>query len=457
MTNRFLPYTIACFPILLATPVAITQTVQSENSKLIAADIQPDDHFGESVDIHHGRIIIGAPSDWDNAIESGSAYLFNANSGTQIRKFLASDAQDRASFGESVAMNDDFIVISAPHEHCANTLMDCGAVYVYDANLGTQLYKLEPEAGFNTLDFGRSVAIEGSTIVVGAARETNSAGHLAGAAYVFDALTGQQLHHFHPTDTIDGDVFGSAVAIDNGIIAISAPYQDQAAQNSGAVYIYDSATGTQLNKILPENPIEDGLFGVSIAIENNVLLVGSTQPNINFPDIRGAFLHDITTGEQLHALLPSVTDPDDRFGISVALNQETAVVGAWASGMAAYRAGALYTFDIETGTETGLYLAADAASQAALGYAVAIQDNLIAAGAYQDNEMGTGAGAAYTFTVTNQCDIDLNMDGSIDFFDISIFLNAFNDSDPVADINQDGAFDFFDVSLFLSAFNAGCP
>ena len=55
------------------------------------------------------------------------------------------------------------------------------------------------------------------------------------------------------------------------------------------------------------------------------------------------------------------------------------------------------------------------------------------------------------------CAPDFNGDGNLDFFDVSIFLSAFNAMEDLADFNSDGSFDFFDVSAFLSAFNAGCP
>jgi hypothetical protein len=55
------------------------------------------------------------------------------------------------------------------------------------------------------------------------------------------------------------------------------------------------------------------------------------------------------------------------------------------------------------------------------------------------------------------CEADLTGDGSLDFFDVSAFLNAFNAQDPIADFTGDGMFDFFDVSAFLNAYNAGCP
>lgn len=55
------------------------------------------------------------------------------------------------------------------------------------------------------------------------------------------------------------------------------------------------------------------------------------------------------------------------------------------------------------------------------------------------------------------CFPDLNDDGAVDFFDISFFLTAYSEMDPVADFNNDGQFDFFDISDFIGAFTDGCP
>ena len=62
-----------------------------------------------------------------------------------------------------------------------------------------------------------------------------------------------------------------------------------------------------------------------------------------------------------------------------------------------------------------------------------------------------------TFTIIKSCPADLNDDGTLDFFDISAFLTAFSNQDPIADFNGDTNFDFFDISAFLTAFGDGCP
>jgi hypothetical protein len=63
------------------------------------------------------------------------------------------------------------------------------------------------------------------------------------------------------------------------------------------------------------------------------------------------------------------------------------------------------------------------------------------------------------FSITREagCPVDYNNDGTLDFFDVSAFINAYSAQDPIADLNQDRVFDFFDVSAFLNAYNAGCP
>ena len=61
----------------------------------------------------------------------------------------------------------------------------------------------------------------------------------------------------------------------------------------------------------------------------------------------------------------------------------------------------------------------------------------------------------YTFAAP--CPADLNGDGVLNFFDVSVFLNAYSNQNPIGDFNGDGQFNFFDISAYLSAYSAGCP
>ena len=61
------------------------------------------------------------------------------------------------------------------------------------------------------------------------------------------------------------------------------------------------------------------------------------------------------------------------------------------------------------------------------------------------------------FGVDEPCVADLNLDGALDFIDVSAFLGFYTDERPIADFTGDGVFDFFDLSAFLAAFASGCP
>ncbi len=72
------------------------------------------------------------------------------------------------------------------------------------------------------------------------------------------------------------------------------------------------------------------------------------------------------------------------------------------------------------------------------------------------NESFDDSDLSFTITGTS-CPADLTGDGDLNFLDVSAFLAAFGDMDPVADFSGDGSFNFLDVSAYLEAFGAGCP
>lgn len=61
------------------------------------------------------------------------------------------------------------------------------------------------------------------------------------------------------------------------------------------------------------------------------------------------------------------------------------------------------------------------------------------------------------FIDTCACIADLNGDGTLNFFDVSIFLGAFQNNEPTADLDMNSVYNFFDVSAYLAAYTEGCP
>jgi hypothetical protein len=72
------------------------------------------------------------------------------------------------------------------------------------------------------------------------------------------------------------------------------------------------------------------------------------------------------------------------------------------------------------------------------------------------NDFSVSYGLWNAIGIQSLCPADFTGDGTVNFFDVSLFLAAFDAMDPSADFNNDGSFNFFDVSAFLKAFAAGC-
>ena len=159
--------------------------------KLVAIDSATGDYFGSSVSIDGDTMVIGAYADDDNGYTSGSAYVFTRTNGiwTQRAKLTASDAVANDYFGLSVSINGDTMVIGAMRDDDKAT--DSGSAYVFTrdtpnnlASGWTQVAKLTADDGAVSDWFGRSVSIDGDTVVIGAYSHDDN-GSDSGSAYVF--------------------------------------------------------------------------------------------------------------------------------------------------------------------------------------------------------------------------------------------------------------------------------
>jgi len=111
---------------------------------------------------------------------------------------------------------------------------------ISDAENPMQLFKLVPETGVQ-MSFGWSVAVSGSTALIGAQGDVNNGGRPSGSAYLYDTTTGEKLSKFLPGDGGDRDTFGVFVAISESTAACGAPYHDDNGDNSGSAYLFNLA------------------------------------------------------------------------------------------------------------------------------------------------------------------------------------------------------------------------
>lgn len=219
----------------------------SQSAKLTAADRRPQDQFGRSLSIAGDTAIIGAFGDDDRGESSGAAYVFDRESAgwTEVAKLLAADGAAHHYFGWSVAIFGDTVVVGAYLDDDVGE--DSGAAYVFerdrhDRRQWHQTAKLTAADGAPFDFFGRSVAISGDTVVIGAAHDDDH-GSASGSAYVFerdlyDPTAWNQTAKLTASDGARNESFGGSVATSSEAVAVGASLDDDLGYGSGSAYVY---------------------------------------------------------------------------------------------------------------------------------------------------------------------------------------------------------------------------
>ena len=278
-----------------------------------------NEYFGDSVGISGSKCVVGAPG----TAGGGAAYIFDTATGTQITELKPSDLHYYDDFGDSVAISGELVVVSSPQDD--DNGLDSGSAYLFDATSGTELAKLVASDGTSDDNFGHALAIDGDTIVVGV--PDGSGAVFSGAVYLFDATTAAQTAKLLPSDGLAWDRFGLSVAISGTTILIGAPGVDDNGSYSGAAYLFDATTGAELAKLTASDGDADDAFGASVGISGNTAIIGAITDDDNGFRSGSAYLFDATTGAELVKILPSDGIYGDEFGM-VAIHGGTALVGA---------------------------------------------------------------------------------------------------------------------------------
>jgi hypothetical protein len=265
--------------------------------------------FGESVAVSGDRIIVGTPG-VDN--QAGAVYFYERTGATWSGPLKVSandhspdlfgDPGDR--FGRNVALEGDTAVVAAPGQNVVddNFLHIEGAAYVYVRSGGgwsEQGYFIPDDDNIEaTFQMGTAVDISGNTAVIGA--------QLSDRVFVFvrqgTSWTEQQV--LTAFDGLTGDQFGVGVATNGDRIVVGAWGNDN---NTGAAYVYDrtGATWFEGDKLRATTgvPTESSLlFGNSVDISGDTIIAGAPDEEVGLNRLQGAayiFQKRDTDGDEL--------------------------------------------------------------------------------------------------------------------------------------------------------------
>ena len=274
------------------------------------------DRFGASVAVlDNERLIISAPghtTDPDFGNEVGVVYLLTTN-GTLLATFNnPNEWQQYAEFGFSVAaFGTDRVLVGA---------RDAGTAYLFSTN-GTLLTTFTNPAPTAFDHFGHAVATVGSDRVFVGAPEADQGATDAGVAYLFSTNGALLTTITNPSPAL-GDSFGARVAVlGSDRIVVSSIYDDAAATNSGAAYVF-SASGTLLNTITNPTPAASDAFGARVAaLGNDRVIIGATYDDLGATDAGTAYLFSVPPA-------PSIVPPPS---LTIRRTTTNSVIVSWPS------------------------------------------------------------------------------------------------------------------------------
>ena len=458
-------------------PITIDPTF-SQEAYIKASNAGALDDFGGAVAASGDTLVIGADGEdseattvngnqtVNHASSAGAAYVFVRNSGgtwSQQAYLKPSNGAASDSFGWAVAISGDIVVVGAPGEDSAatgvngnqadNSASGAGAAYVFVRSGTTwtqQAYLKASNAGSGDA-FGSVVAVDGDTLLVGAANEDSAATGVngaqgdngasgSGAAYVFvrSGAVWTQEAYLKASNTGAGDSFGSSVSLSGQTAVIGAPAEDSVATgvgglqsdntavDAGAAYVFVRSAGVwgQQAYLKASNAGAGDDFGRAVAVSGHTIAVGADQEDGGATGVNGnqalgpvdasgavyVFVRSLDVWTQQAYVKASNTGVGDQFGITLGLSGDTLVVGAPAEDSAAVgingdgtsnalaESGAAYIFQRGVGAWSQRYYvkASNAGTSDLFGAAVAIAGDIVVIGAGGEDSAATGINTGQT-------------------------------------------------------------
>ena len=446
--NRIAPRVVAVA--LLTTTALAGSTIGTEDAIFTASDAAFGDIFGRSLDAEGDLLVVGAPGNDDAGGSSGSAYMFDLSTGTEIQKITASDQQFNDVFGQSVAISGPRFIVGSRNDNAGNGRT--GSVYVFDSATGEELGKLLASNGASGDSFGESVALEGNMAAIGAP----SAGN--GAVYLFDISTGDELFEMRPVVSVGGQRLGESVAMHGDRVIAGAPDETFGGiLDAGAAYLFDTTTGDMVGRFQSPVPAVRDLYGSAVDISDQYIAIAAVWDSEAGEKAGAVFIYDADSSNFIRKITPGDDEVLDyhAFGSSILLDGDTIVIGAQNLASVGSGPGIVYTYDIPSGDLLAEFVASDGAEFDALGASVALADGMLIAGA---NRRDSQRGAVYAFNYDSApCPGDTDGSGAIDLADLNLVLANFGQDTGSGDTDGNGAVDLADLNIVLGAFGTACP
>ena len=268
----------------------------------------------------------------------------------------------------------------------------------------SEVIKMKASDALQFSDYGRAVDLSGDYAIVGAIRDTDS-GLSSGAAYILFRSQGQWIEQqkLKASNTSSNDMFSIDVAISGDYAVVGANGVDHDVPAAGSVYVFKRSGTTwveQAELTIPNASSLDQL-GISVTISGDYIIAGTLEDDAG--DNSGSAYVFVRNGDswiQQTKLTASDAAAGDRFGGSLDLCGEYAIIGTDSKDGIGQNSGAAYIFKRtgSTWSEQAKLLASDEAEKDLFGEEVAISGDYAIVGAIGNDDAGSQSGSAYIFS-----------------------------------------------------------
>jgi hypothetical protein len=407
-----------------------------------------------------------------------SVFVFDALAGQRFEVVPDPDDNSGGIFGLSIDVKEGVVAIgSALATVDSVTGFRIGKVYLIDENTGARLGTIHPsEAPDNYGFFGSSIDIHNGIVAV-SANQFNAGINLGGnteRVELFDLATQQHIRTIYsPADPIDPAGFGFDIAMNDQYLVVAAPWQDLVGVNSGAVHVYNISTGDLVSTLEIGETVNPGANSNSLSIQVDINNDGLVLVSQSGGSTQKAAIYEASSGVELAILEPSyglIRLPSDTN--AVALSDGSAFVG-----IPRFNANLPGSIDqaVVFKYDSNVSIAVQPQSLVVDNDGVDFFMQVVATGAtsyqwYLDGVAVSDLDEHYTgsteslLLITSGPEVEgvYTVEVSDGPFTVTsdpayYVYRGQGTSDCLPDLNNDGVLNFFDVSIFIQTYTAGCP
>ncbi|MEM9411149.1 MAG: hypothetical protein AAGA30_08555 [Planctomycetota bacterium] len=297
------------------------------------------------------------------------------------------------NFGAAISIENELILIGSPLDDSIDT--NVGQAHLFDANSRRLLLTID-DPTVTTLDnFGSAVCIDSRRLLISAPLDS-SFGPLVGQVYLFDD-DGKLLQTYNDPTATQSDLFGSSIAIKKNFVVVGSPGDDSLNFGNGQAHIFDALSGELLSTLNDPTGSSFDAFGSTVATDGIWVAIGDVGDDTDGFGTGQVHIFDLETGDFAFTISDPTPTLGDSFGSALAIQDGIAVISATGDDTLGENTGQVYVYNLETNDHLSTIDHPEPADHERFGTSISLQLPHLVVGAPGDSEFSDTPGKTFVF------------------------------------------------------------